>query len=99
LTPPVLLAYAQDGPLLVLTIIVLAVISNSLSENIVAPNGDAERPVDLAHDRFLSFIFWIFILGAAGAFLAMPLTVALILFMNSFEETRGLAAIMGTTPT
>jgi len=28
----------------------------------------------------------------------MPLTVALILFMNSFEETRGLAAIMESSP-
>jgi len=31
LTPPVLLAYAQDGPVLALTIIVLAVIITSLT--------------------------------------------------------------------
>jgi AI-2 transport protein TqsA len=48
---------------------------------------------------FLSFIFWMFILGGSGALIAMPLTVGLILFMSSYEETRGLAAIMGSTPT
>jgi len=76
----------------------LAVIINSLSETSSPPmvmrKGLSISPTIV----FISFIFWIFILGAAGAFLAMPLTVALILFMNSFEETRGLAAIMGTTP-
>jgi hypothetical protein len=35
----------------------------------------------------------------SGAFIAMPLTVGLMLFMSSYEETRGLAAIMGSTPT
>jgi len=98
LIPPVLLAYAQGGPVLTLTIIVLAIIINSLSENIVAPlvmgKGLSVSPTIV----FVSFIFWIFVLGAAGAFLAMPLTVALILFMNSFEETRGLAAIMESSP-
>jgi hypothetical protein len=39
-----------------------------------------------------------FILGGSGAFIAMPLTVGLMLFMSSFEETRGLAAMMGNTP-
>jgi AI-2 transport protein TqsA len=47
---------------------------------------------------FLSFIFWMFILGGLGAFIAMPLTLALILFMRNFEETRGLAEMMVTFP-
>ena len=99
LIPPILLAYAQGGPVLAATIIVLAMVINGLSENIVAPmvmgKGLSVSPTVV----FLSFIFWMFILGGSGALIAMPLTVGLMLFMNSFEETRGLAAIMGSTPT
>ena len=82
-----------------LIIIVLALVINSLTENIVAPmimgKGLSISPTVV----FLSFIFWMFILGGAGAFVAMPLTVGLVLFMNSFQETRGLAALMGNLPT
>jgi AI-2 transport protein TqsA len=96
--PPVVLAYAQGGLVLALVVILLAVVINSLAENIVAPmvmgRGLSISPTVV----FLSFIFWMFILGGSGAFIAMPLTVALILFMGSFAETRGLAAVMGSIP-
>lgn len=71
---------------------------NSLTENIVAPlimgKGLSVSPTVV----FLSFVFWMGILGGLGAFVAMPITLGLILFMNEFEETRRLAAIMGTFP-
>jgi len=96
--PPVLLAYAQSGLGLALLVILLSVVINSLTENIVAPlvmgKGLSVSPTVV----FLSFIFWMFILGGSGAFIAMPLTVGVILFMGSFEETRGLAALMGDIP-
>ena len=96
--PPVLLAYAQGGLGLALVIILLSIVINSLTENIVAPlimgKGLSVSPTVV----FLSFIFWMFILGGPGAFIAMPLTVGLILFMRTFEETHSLAAIMATVP-
>jgi AI-2 transport protein TqsA len=97
--PPVLLAYAQGGLGLAILIIVLAVVINGVSENIVAPmvmgKGLSISPTVV----FLSFIFWMFVLGGAGVFIAIPLTLSLILFMGSFEETRSLAALMVSTPT
>jgi predicted PurR-regulated permease PerM len=96
--PPILLAYAQGGLWLTAAITLLAIVINALSENIVAPilmgKGLSISPTVV----FISFVFWMFILGGAGAFIAMPLTVGIILFMNSFEETRGMAAILATTP-
>jgi len=96
--PPIILAYAQGGPSLAVIITVLAMIINAMSENIVAPmvmgKGLSVSPTVV----FISFLFWMFILGGAGAFIAMPLTVGLMLFMSSFEETRGLAAMMGNAP-
>jgi predicted PurR-regulated permease PerM len=41
---------------------------------------------------FLSFLFWMFILGGPGALIAMPLTLGIVLFMRNFEETRNLVA-------
>lgn len=96
--PPIILAYAQGGLGLAIVITLLIIIINSLSENIVAPlvmgKGLSVSPTVV----FLSFVFWMYILGGLGAFVAMPLTLGLILFMGIFEETRGLAALMGTFP-
>jgi AI-2 transport protein TqsA len=96
--PPLMLAYAQSGLGLVIIIGLLTVLINTLTENIVAPmvmsKGLSISPTVV----FLSFIFWMFILGGAGAFIAMPLTVGLILFLGSFAETRGLAGILVIVP-
>jgi AI-2 transport protein TqsA len=96
--PPVLLAYAQSGLGLAAVVIVLSVVINGITENIVAPlvmgKGLSISPTVV----FISYIFWMFILGGAGAFIAMPLTLALILFMSNFEETRNFAALMLSTP-
>ena len=96
--PPLILAYAQGGLGLVIIIGLLMVVINSLTENIVAPMVMSKGLSISPTVTFLSFIFWMFILGGAGAFIAMPLTVALILFMGSFTETRDLAALMVTIP-
>jgi AI-2 transport protein TqsA len=96
--PPLMLAYAQSGLGLVIIIGLLTVLINTLTENIVAPmvmsKGLSISPTVV----FISFIFWMFILGGAGAFIAMPLTVGLILFLGSFAETRGLAGILVIVP-
>jgi AI-2 transport protein TqsA len=96
--PPVLLAYAQGGLGLAIVIILFTIIINSLTENVVQPlvmgKGLSVSPTVV----FLSFVFWMYILGGLGAFVAMPLTIAIILFMGEFEETSSLAELMGTFP-
>lgn len=96
--PPILLAFAQGGLGLAVTVGLLSVVINAVSENVVQPmvmgKGLSVSPTAV----FLATLFWVFILGGPGAFLAMPLTMALILFMQNFAETRGLAAMVVTTP-
>jgi predicted PurR-regulated permease PerM len=96
--PPILLAYAQAGLGYAILTGVLMVVINAIAENIVAPwvmgKGLSISPTVV----FLSFLFWMFILGGSGAFIAMPLTLAVILFMRSFEETRALAATVIIEP-
>ena len=88
--PPVILAYAHGGLGEAAIVILLMVVINAISENIVAPlimgRGLSISPTVV----FLSFLFWMFILGGSGAFIAMPLTLGVILFMRNFEETRSL---------
>jgi predicted PurR-regulated permease PerM len=88
--PPVILAYAHGGLEEAIIVVLLMVVINAISENIVAPlvmgRGLSISPTVV----FLSFLFWMFILGGSGAFIAMPLTLGVILFMRNFEETRSL---------
>jgi predicted PurR-regulated permease PerM len=74
------------------------VLINTICENIVAPmimgRGLSISPIVV----FLSFLFWMFILGGSGALIAMPLTLGVILFMRSFEETRDLVAAVIIVP-
>ncbi len=97
MVPPLILAYAQGGLGLVIVIGLLSVVINGVSENLVQPmvmgKGLSISPTAV----FLSVMFWMFILGGAGAFLAMPLTMALILFTRNFTETRGFAMMLVTT--
>jgi AI-2 transport protein TqsA len=96
--PPVLLAFAQGGLGLALVVVVLMILINTICENIVAPmimgRGLSISPTVV----FLSFLFWMFILGGSGALIAMPLTLGVILFMRSFEETRNLVAAVVIVP-
>jgi AI-2 transport protein TqsA len=98
--PPILLAYAEGGLGVAITVVLLMVVINSLAENIVAPmimsKGFSISPTVV----FLSFLFWMFILGGPGALIAMPLTLAIVLFMGSFEETATLvkAVIVNAEP-
>jgi AI-2 transport protein TqsA len=96
--PPLILAFAQGGLGLALIIGLLTIVINSLAENIIQPlvmgKGLSVSPIVV----FMSCLVWVNILGGLGAFVAMPLTLAFILFMRNFEETRGLAEIMVTTP-
>lgn len=43
---------------------------------------------------FISIVAWTWVLGAAGALLAVPLTVALVSILEAFPESRALAALM-----
>ncbi len=96
--PPILLAFAQSGLGLAVLVGLLAVVINAASENVLQPMvmGISLKVSPTA--VFLSTMLWVFILGGPGAFLAMPLTMALILFMRNYAETRGLAALLVTVP-
>ena len=93
--PAVVLALAEHGIDRALLVILGVIVINVLAENALSPmlmgRGLSLSPTVL----FLGFIFWAWLLGGPGAFLAAPLTIFLVLMLETFPETRWLAAVMG----
>jgi AI-2 transport protein TqsA len=93
--PAVILALAEHGLERALLVVAGVIVINILAENLVSPmlmgRGLSISPTVL----FLGFLFWAFVLGGPGAFLAAPLTIFLVLMLGTFPETRWLASVMG----
>jgi AI-2 transport protein TqsA len=93
--PAVVLALAEFGLSRAVLVIAGVVVINVLAENVLSPmmmgRGLNVSPTVV----FLSFILWAWVLGGPGAFLAVPITLFLILMLDSFPETRWLASLMG----
>src|SRR5918995_1712052 len=93
--PAVVLALAEHGIDRALLVIAGVIVINILAENALSPmlmgRGLSLSPTVL----FLGFIFWAWLLGGPGAFLAAPLTIFVVLMLETFPETRWLAAVMG----
>jgi predicted PurR-regulated permease PerM len=93
--PAVVLALAEHGIDRALLVIAGVIVINVLAENALSPmlmgRGLSLSPTIL----FIGFIFWAWLLGGPGAFLAAPLTIFAVLMLETFPETRWLAAVMG----
>lgn len=93
--PAVLLALAEFGLGRALLVIAGVVVINILAENVLSPTlmgrGLSLSPTIV----FLSFIFWAWLLGGPGAFLALPLTLFVAVMLDTFPETRWMASLMG----
>jgi AI-2 transport protein TqsA len=97
--PAVLLALAEFGLGRAIVVIVAVVVVNVLAENVLSPVLMC-RGLDLSPTVvFLSFVFWAWLLGGPGAFLALPLTLFVAIMLGSFPETRWLASLMGLPDT
>jgi predicted PurR-regulated permease PerM len=94
--PPIILAFAEYG-LGTAIIAGLGVLVINLSiENLVEPavvgRGLHLSPLFV----FVSFFFWGWILGPAGVFLSMPITVILVLVLDSYDQTRWMAKVVSS---
>jgi AI-2 transport protein TqsA len=94
-TPAVVLALAEFGVSRAALVIAGVIVINVLAENVLSPvlmgRGLNISPTIV----FLSFIFWAWLLGGPGAFLALPITLFVAVMLDTFPETRWLASLMG----
>jgi AI-2 transport protein TqsA len=95
--PAVLLALAEFGVERALFVVAGVTAINILAENVLSPvlmsRGLSISPTVV----FVSFIFWAWLLGGPGAFLAVPITLFVAVMLDSFPETRWLANLMGVS--
>jgi len=96
--PPTLLAWFQLGPLDAIAVIAGCGVINVLVEYVLFPNI-AGRSLSLSPAVvFLSLIFWGWILGGIGVLIAVPLTLAVQMVCELFDETRWIATLLGPSP-
>ena len=92
--PPTLLALAKSGVGLAIVVIAGVVLINVVAENALSPYLMG-RGLNLSPTVvFFSFIFWVFLLGAPGAFLAMPLTFFVVVMLSTYPEASWLVSLM-----
>jgi AI-2 transport protein TqsA len=96
--PSVLLALAEFGPGRALVVIVALTLINAVAENLLQP-ALMSRGLQLSPTFvFVSLLFWSWLLGGAGSFLAIPLSMGLVALFASYATTRWLAAAVTTSP-
>jgi predicted PurR-regulated permease PerM len=96
--PAVVLALAEFGLGRALLVIAGMIVIDTLVENVLSPTLMG-RELSLSPTVvFLSFVFWAWLLGAPGVFLAIPITLFVAVMFDTFPETRWLAKLMTTSP-
>ena len=89
--PPVLLAYATSGITAAVVIAVGVTVINQVGDNVILPvmaKKGLNMPLSV---QFVAVIIWTWVLGPAGAILALPLTMVVRLVLGMSHETRGMA--------
>jgi predicted PurR-regulated permease PerM len=100
LIPPVAVTLLEQGPVPALVLLVLYSVINNIVENFVAPRFMAEDLGISSLFIFISLIFWTWVLGAAGALLAVPLTLLVkIMLLEGEEGAKTLLALIREGPT
>jgi len=93
--PAVLLAMVQWGFGRAIMVAVGYLVINLLIGNLIEPRV-LGRGLGLSTVVvFLSLVFWGWVLGPMGMLLSVPLTMTLVMALESHEKTRGFAILLG----
>ncbi|PLX84867.1 MAG: hypothetical protein C0617_06330 [Desulfuromonas sp.] len=93
--PPVLLAFIQFGPGRALLVAAGFVAVNMVFGNLVEPRYMGRRLGLSTLVVFISLVFWGWVLGPVGMLLSVPLTMTLKIALESSDEMRWLAVLLG----
>ena len=95
--PPAIMAFLSGGLVPALAVIVGYILINFAQDHFLQPvvMGSELNLSPLV--VFISVLVWAWILGAAGALLAVPLTVGLVAIMEAYPASRDAAALLRNT--
>ena len=99
LLPPALLALVQFGFVEAIVVVIGFIIINTLIGNIIEPRFMGKGLGLSTLVVFLSLIFWGWVLGPIGMLLSVPLTITIKIALDSSDETRWLAILLGPEKT
>ncbi len=94
--PPAFLALLQYGPFGALAVIIVILIINMLADDVLLPSlaaGDLGLSPSVV---LISIVYWVYVLGPAGALISTPLTLSIKIILESFKETEELAKLMNS---
>jgi AI-2 transport protein TqsA len=91
--PPTLMAFLSGGLVPAVVVVIGYTLINFAQDHFLQPvvMGSELNLSPLV--VFISVLLWAWILGAAGALLAVPLTVGLVAIMEAYPASRGIAAL------
>ena len=92
---PILLAVVQYGFIQALLVLVGYVVINTIIGNIVEPKLMGKGLGLSTLVVFISLVFWGWIFGPIGMLLSVPLTITVKIALESSDETRWLAVLLG----
>ena len=97
--PPVLLAVVQLGAASGLAVAACYLAINIVMGNVIEPRYMGKGLGLSTLVVFLSLLFWGWVLGPIGMLLSVVLTMKLKIMLDSNEDTRWLAVLLGPNPT
>ncbi|PDV97242.1 AI-2E family transporter [Candidatus Chloroploca asiatica] len=97
--PAFLLTLAEHGFVRALIVLLIITTINLTIENLIAPSLIGRELSLSPAVVFVAFFFWTWILGPPGTFLSMPITVLVVVLLDSYDETRWMARLMGLSLT
>lgn len=93
--PAVVLALAEQGVATALVTAIGYLVINCVISYVIEPRVMGQGLGLSTAVVFLSLVFWGWVLGPGGMFLSAPLTMVLKIVLEDFDETRGLAILLG----
>lgn len=94
--PAVLLAWVQLGSLTAALAALGFLVANTVMGNIVEPRFMGRGLGLSTLVVFMSLVFWGWVLGPVGMLLSVPLTITLKLALDSHQDTRWVATLLGS---
>ena len=93
--PTVLLALVQTDIHTTLLVALGYLVANTVIGSILEPRAMGRELGVSTLVVFLSLLFWGWVLGTLGVFLAVPLTIALMIALDASPQTRPIAILLG----
>jgi AI-2 transport protein TqsA len=92
--PPTLLAFLDGGPAAAAIVVAGYGLINFIQDQLLQPVAMGSELNLSPLVVFVAVVAWAWILGPAGALLAVPLTVGIVMVLEAFPSSRGVAGLL-----